>query len=1103
MITFKCKMCGGDLTFEQGSTIAECPYCGTTQTLPKLDDDKRANLYDRANHFRRQNEYDKATAIYEQVLAEDRTDAEAYWSLVLCRYGIEYVEDPATHKRVPTVNRVQYASILADEDYKSALQYADTAQRSVYEAEANAIAEIQKGILDISKQEKPFDVFICYKETDNNGRRTPDSVLANDMYHQLTKEGFKVFFSRITLEDKIGTAYEPYIFAALNSAKVMVVLGTKPEYFNAVWVKNEWSRYLALIRAGADKTLVPAYRDMDPYDLPDEFAHLQAQDMGKLGFMQDLIRGIKKILHKDEPKAQPAAQPTVATQASKAAPLLKRAFMFLEDGDFARADDFCEQVLNIDPENGRAYLGKLMVDLKVRKESDLKNQPQPFDGNGNYRKIMRFGDDALKKQVQGDIEFIKSRNEHNRQKSIYTLACDALQMATTVEECNAAKRQFNSIPDFEDAQKKAVECEAKIEAINGQNYSRAVKFKEEHSWDSAITVFEKLGEYRDSQQQVRLCKEGKEEQQRAEEKRWEQVRLAEEAKAKAKAAKQRRITLILVFVAVAVIAAGILYFKVIRPNSIYNSGLKAMNAGNYDEATSSFERLGEYKDAASQALESQYRKGVALLEGGDYDGATAVFESISDYGDAAIRIKQAKADQLFANGSYSEAVSVYNTLDKAYRTHEADYAQMYADAEKLLSDKDYDGAITAFKSISGYKDADTQAKESQYQKGTALLLAGDYDGATTAFKSISGYEDADTQAQESQYQEGTALLKASEYDGATAAFISISGYKDADTQAKESQYWKGTALLAADDYDGATTAFKSISGYEDADTQAQESQYQKGTALLKASDYDGATAVFKSISGYKDADTQVQESQYQKARALNSAGNHDEAYAVYAGLSGYKDVDSIIGSDDNIAAAAWRVQFNVGNTVTFGSYDQDSNASNGMDAIEWIVLANDGDTATLISKYGLDAKPYYTRFWSVTWNTCTLRKWLNEEFLATAFSVEEQAQLATVTVTADKNPKYSTDPGINTQDKVYLLSIDEVNRYFASDADRVCMPTQTAKANGAYTDRDTGACCWWLRSPGDDTQYAALVDDDGSVRNRGLNVDREVGAVRPVVVLRR
>ena len=369
MITFKCKMCGGDLEFEQGATVAECPYCGSKQTLPKLDNDKRANMYDRANHFRRQNEYDKAMAIYEQILQEDRTDAEAYWSLVLCRYGIEYVEDPGTRKRVPTVNRVQYASILADDDYQSALQYADPVQRVVYEAEANAIAEIQKGILDISKQEKPFDVFICYKETDANGRRTPDSVLANDLYHQLTNEGFKVFFSRITLEDKIGTAYEPYIFAALNSAKVMVVLGTKPEYFNAVWVKNEWNRYLALIRAGADKVLVPAYRDMDPYDLPDEFSHLQAQDMGKLGFMQDLIRGIKKITAKNA--TNPVVVQQVQTGTANVENLMKRARLFMEDGDFENANEYLDKVLDEDAEYAPAYAGKVCTALGFRKEEQL------------------------------------------------------------------------------------------------------------------------------------------------------------------------------------------------------------------------------------------------------------------------------------------------------------------------------------------------------------------------------------------------------------------------------------------------------------------------------------------------------------------------------------------------------------------------------------------------------------------------------------------------------------------------------------------------------------------------------------------------------------
>ena len=177
----KCKMCGGDLRIVAGSTVAECEYCGTKQTLPKLDDEHKANLYDRASHFRRLNDYDKAQSIYEQILAEDKTDADVYWSLVLCRYGIEYVEDPHTHKRIPTINRTQYISILFDVDYLSALQYADPVQKEIYEAEAKVIDKIQKGILSISKSEEPYDVFICYKETDDTGKRTLDSVLAQDL----------------------------------------------------------------------------------------------------------------------------------------------------------------------------------------------------------------------------------------------------------------------------------------------------------------------------------------------------------------------------------------------------------------------------------------------------------------------------------------------------------------------------------------------------------------------------------------------------------------------------------------------------------------------------------------------------------------------------------------------------------------------------------------------------------------------------------------------------------------------------------------------------------------------------------------------------------
>jgi len=392
MIIFKCKMCGGNLELTEGKSVGTCDSCGSTMTIPKLDDERRANLYDRANHFRRNNDFDKAATMYETILNEDKIDAEAYWSLVLCKYGVEYVEDPKTHKRVITCNRTQYASIMVDEDYKQAIANADEYQKRLYEEEAKTIDGIQKGILEISQKETPFDVFVCYKETDNNGRRTHDSVLAQDLYHQLTNEGFKVFFSRITLEDKIGVAYEPYIFAALNSAKIMVVIGTKLEHFNAVWVKNEWNRYLALIKGGAKKILIPAYRDMDAYDLPEDFSHLQAQDMSKLGFMQDLIRGIKKITYTNEVVStqNEVASAQAGNISAPIESLLKRAMIFLEDGEFLKADEYLERILDLDPENASAYWGKLLAKLKCATDKQLKQHNQDLTQYNEYNKAIRF-----------------------------------------------------------------------------------------------------------------------------------------------------------------------------------------------------------------------------------------------------------------------------------------------------------------------------------------------------------------------------------------------------------------------------------------------------------------------------------------------------------------------------------------------------------------------------------------------------------------------------------------------------------------------------------------------------------------------------------------
>ena len=295
-MTYKCKICGGNFNIEYGQKVIECAYCGVKQTVSVFNEPNIQEIYNRANAYLTNNEFDKAENLFLQILFDNKQNADAYWNVLMCRYGVSYVKDPANGKYIPTCNRTLYTPIFNDENYKNALRYASAEQKNIFEENAKNIDEIQKGILAISKHEKPFDIFISYKETDANGIRTNDSVIAQELYSKLTEAGYKVFFSRITLEDKIGSEYEPYIYAALASSKVMITVCSSAENIEAVWVKNEWSRFLSFAEKDSNKTIIPLYYDMDRADLPDEFAHLSTYDIKVKGFDQELIRGIKKLI---------------------------------------------------------------------------------------------------------------------------------------------------------------------------------------------------------------------------------------------------------------------------------------------------------------------------------------------------------------------------------------------------------------------------------------------------------------------------------------------------------------------------------------------------------------------------------------------------------------------------------------------------------------------------------------------------------------------------------------------------------------------------------------------------------------------------------------
>lgn len=221
-----------------------------------------------------------------------------------------------------------------------------------------------------------------------------------------------------------------------------------------------------------------------------------------------------------------------------------------------------------------------------------------------------------------------------------------------------------------------------------------------------------------------------------------------------------------------------------------------------------------------------------------------------------------------------------------------------------------------------------------------------------------------------------------------------------------------------------------------------------------------------------------------------------------------------------------------GSIITFGSYEQDNNLTNGKEPIEWYVLDKSGNQMLLVSVKILDNKTYGVYGSGISWETCALRSWLNNDFYNEAFSVAEKTLIADSYVVSDTNPRYNKKYGNDTIDKVFCLGFGELETYFHIDSrngvnmswedySRYCYnqdhrilagPTEYAHANGAFLLTPMGAWLnqwdisyavgsgqWWLRSPGYDVNYAARVDTGGGVDPLGRSVGLGGLGVRPAL----
>ena len=404
---FKCKKCGGELIMET-KTIGVCSYCKSRQTVSAIKGEKQVDLYQRAESFRLNSDFDQAAAILESMIENGQEDAELHWLLALCRYGIVYVEDPQTHKQMPTFYRLQRKSFLTDPDYSAAMKLAGADEKKLYQEQAQEIDRIQQQINQYMADGEQYDVFISYKETDKQGNRTQDSQIAHQIYNALTKENVRVFFSHITLENMLGEDYESVIYSALMSSKIMLLVTTSLENVEAPWVKNEWKRYLSLINQDNTRRLVPVLYGIKPEKLPAELSHLklQALDFTRLGAIEDLVHSVKKVL-KMEKKQTVQSQAAIDDREK----VLRIAFFNLAEQKYEQAEDCCKDLLVRDPENARGHFCYFATEkrLPITSEQAL----------AEFYKQMLNKNEGTEKPLETIVEVFASYSEDPHYQAAY------------------------------------------------------------------------------------------------------------------------------------------------------------------------------------------------------------------------------------------------------------------------------------------------------------------------------------------------------------------------------------------------------------------------------------------------------------------------------------------------------------------------------------------------------------------------------------------------------------------------------------------------------------------------------------------------------------
>ena len=405
-----CFMCGGSVSPDESGSVGTCMGCGHSSMFPKSDHKKLNRISYLRNSFR----FDEGLKIAKELIAKEPEDSEAYLAALLCEYGVQYIRDGSARFPVCCKDISLLPAIKESEYYKKTLYYATEENHPSYEKLGDSLEDSYNIALNILRQDKEYDVFVLSPE----GISVEEDLEGEKLYLRCSQNlNLSVFYAPEMLSEMDVVEKTAQTVHALKHSKVLLPAFRSLDDCHSNYLAYAVKLFCEEAQKDSSKVALPIFDShaVQFQQIPEELVWCDdVYDCTEDEFMREISEKIEGMLKPEEAAIVPDSIVT-ATAANKEN-LVKRAYMFLEDGEFETADSYFDKILDIDIEDSRAYIGKLLAECRIRNEDEIATLPQTVTDDKNFKKAIRFATPEQKARYEALNNAIINRIEEERRE---------------------------------------------------------------------------------------------------------------------------------------------------------------------------------------------------------------------------------------------------------------------------------------------------------------------------------------------------------------------------------------------------------------------------------------------------------------------------------------------------------------------------------------------------------------------------------------------------------------------------------------------------------------------------------------------------------------